>query len=236
MDENSPKKVTETKKVVETKKSPEPSTKKIPEKGNVEAPAKRNLTILQRSTQTEVSSTNPPNTSSQKTTVDKLELQSQSKAPTPFSLEGELAKVKIPIPLSELMSKDAYRSQVIKALNIEPNIGTEALTVGSENHSDIVNLTDDQPELLFEPEVDGQTDNGVVAPFYISLNIHDLILHNAMLDLGASHNLMPKAVMEKLGLEVTRPYKDLHSFDSSKVRCISLIKDLCITPVQILAK
>jgi hypothetical protein len=125
---------------------------------------------------------------------------------------------------------------VIKALSIEPEIGMKALTVGSTNHSDMVNLTDDQPELLFGPEVDGQTDTGVVAPFYISLNIHDLILHNAMLDSGASHNLMPKAVMEKLGLEVTRPYKDLHSFDSSKVRCIGLIKDLCITLVQIPAK
>ena len=70
-DENSPKKVTETKKVVETKKAPEPSTKKIHEKGNAEAPTKINLTILQRSTQTKVSSTNPPNTSSQKTMVDK---------------------------------------------------------------------------------------------------------------------------------------------------------------------
>jgi len=58
MDEISPKKVTETKKIVETKKSPWPSTKKIPEKGNVEAPAKINPTILKRSTQTEVSSTN----------------------------------------------------------------------------------------------------------------------------------------------------------------------------------
>jgi hypothetical protein len=134
------------------------------------------------------------------------------------------------------MNKDAYRSQVIKALTIEPNIGTKALTVGSTNHSNTVNLTDDQPELLFRPEVDGQDDNGVVTPFYINLNIHDLILHNAMLDSGASHNLMPKAVMEKLGLEVTRPYKDLHSFDSSKVRCIGLIKDLCITLVQIPTK
>jgi hypothetical protein len=102
--------------------------------------------------------------------------------------------------------------------------------------SDTINLTDDQPELLFEPKVDGQTENGAIAPFYISLNIHDPILHNAMLDLGASHNLMPKAVIEKLGLEVTRPYKELHSFDSSKVRCIGLIKDLCITLVQIPTK
>jgi hypothetical protein len=181
-------------------------------------------------------STNRPSTSAQKTMVDKSELLSQSRASTPFSLEGELAKVKIPIPLSELMSKDSYQSQVIKVLSIEPDIGTKALTVGLTNHSDTVNLTDDQPELLFGPEVDGQTDTDVISPFYISLNIHDLILHNGMLDSGASHNLMPKAVMEKMGLEVTRPYKDFHSFDSSKVRCIELIKDLCITLVQILAK
>jgi hypothetical protein len=226
----------EMKKVVETKKSSEPSAEKIPEKSNVEVPAKINLTILKRSSQPKVSSINQPSTSGQKNVADKPELICQSRAPTPFSLEGELAKVKIPIPLSELINKDAYCSQVIKALTIEPNIGTKALTVGSENHLDAVNLIDNQPELLFGPEVDGQADNGVVAPFYISLNIHDLILHNAMLDLGASDNLMPKAVMEKLGLEVTRPYKNLHLFDSSKVRCIVLIKDLCITLVQILAK
>jgi hypothetical protein len=104
------------------------------------------------------------------------------------------------------------------------------------NQSDALNLVDGQPELLFGPEVDGQTDNGVSSPFYISLNIHDLILHNSVLDSSASHNLMPKEVMEKLGLEVTRPYKDLHSFDSSKVKCIGLIKDLCITLAQIPAK
>jgi hypothetical protein len=66
-----------------------------------------------------------------------------------------------------------------------------------------VNLTNDQPKLLFGLEVDGRDDTRDVAPFYISLNIHDLILHSAMLDSGASHNLMPKAVIKKLGLEVT---------------------------------
>jgi hypothetical protein len=134
------------------------------------------------------------------------------------------------------MNKNAYRSQVIKYLSIEPDMGTKSLNVGSLLHSDTINLVDDQPELLFGPEVDGQTDNGVVAPFYISLNIHDLILHNTMLDSGASHNLIPKAMMEKLGLEVTRPYKDLHSFDSSKVKCIGLIKYLRITFAQIPTK
>jgi hypothetical protein len=230
---SSPKKAIETKKVVETKKASEPSAENIPEKITTDPPMKKNLTILKRQPQPEVSPINPPSSSGHKDLVDKPELMSQGRAPAPFILEGELAKVKIPIPLSKLMNKEGYCSQVIKALAIEPNIGTKALTIRSTNHSDIVNLTDDQPELLFGPEVDGRDDTGEVTPFYISLNMHDLILHNAMLDSGASHNMMPKAVMEKLGLEVTRPYKDLHSFDSSKVRCIGLIKDLCITLVQI---
>ena len=47
---------------------------------------------------------------------------------------------------------------------------------------------------------------------------------------------MPKAVMESLGLEITRPYKDLYSFDSNRVKCLGLIKDLCVSLVQYPAK
>jgi hypothetical protein len=97
------------------------------------------------------------------------------------------------------MNKNAYRSQLIKYLNTEEGTNT-------------INVVDDQPKLLFRPEVDGKSENGVVLPFYISLNIHDKTLHNAMLDSGASHNLMPKDVMEKLGHDITRPYKDLYYF------------------------
>jgi hypothetical protein len=114
---------------------------------------------------------------------------------------------------------------VIKALNIDPGVGTYT-----------VNIAYDQPELLFGPKVEGKSEGGYVPPFYISLNIHDKTLHNVVLDSGASHNLMLKAVMEKLGLDITRPYRDLYSFDLSKVKCISLIKDLCITLAQIPVK
>ena len=47
---------------------------------------------------------------------------------------------------------------------------------------------------------------------------------------------MPKLVMEKLGLEVTRPYKDLFSFDSNQVKCLGLIKDLVVSLAQIPSK
>eukprot|EP00253_Pinus_taeda_P020477 PITA_20477 len=57
-----------------------------------------------------------------------------------------------------------------------------------------------------------------------------------MFDSGASHNLIPKSVMEKLELDITKPYKDLFSFDSSQVRCLGLIKDPCVSLVQYPAK
>ena len=72
-----------------------------------------------------------------------------------------------------------------------------------------------------------------VPPFYVTLKIHDLLLHNTMIDSGASYNLMPKEVMDNLGLDITRPYKDLFSFDSRKVRCLGLIKDLIVSLHQI---
>lgn len=72
-----------------------------------------------------------------------------------------------------------------------------------------------------------------VPPFYISLRLHDFVLHNAIFNSGASHNLMPRAIMDKLGLYITRQYHDLYSFDSSRVICIGLIKDLVMSLDQL---
>lgn len=47
---------------------------------------------------------------------------------------------------------------------------------------------------------------------------------------------MPKLIMEILGLEITRPYKDLYYFDCSRVKFLGLIKDLCVNLTQIPAK
>jgi hypothetical protein len=157
--------------------------------------------------------------------AEKSDFHNQNKTPTTFSLESELAKLKILIPMSELMNKNAYISQVIKALNIEPGLGI-----------DTVKIVDDKTKFLFGHKVEGKAEGGFVPPFYISLNIHDKTLHNAMLYSGASHNIIPKVLMEKLGLDMTIPYKDLHSFDSRKVKCIGMIKYLCITLAQIPSK
>ena len=57
-----------------------------------------------------------------------------------------------------------------------------------------------------------------------------------MLDSGASHNLMPKSIMEKLGLNITHPYQELYSFDFGYVHYFGMIKDLVVSFKKILAK
>jgi hypothetical protein len=53
------------------------------------------------------------------------------------------------------------------------------------------------------------------------------------MDSCASHNLMPKIVMDELGLEITKTYHDLYSFDSRKVKFLGVIKDLVVTLFQL---
>ena len=151
-------------------------------------------------------------------------MKDTNKVAPSFSLEVELSKVKILVPLTELVKNKQYKSQILKVLNLSDD------NVSSDN----INLQDDAPTIMFGPHSD--KNDSYVPPFYITLEIHDMLLHNGMLDNGASHNLMPKKIMEHLGLEITRPYHDLFSFDSSKVPCIGLIKDLSVNLSQIPTK
>jgi hypothetical protein len=112
-----------------------------------------------------------------------------------FNIEHELSKIKIHVPLVELAKNPSYHKQIEKVIREGPT-----------NPTDTLNVQDEFPTIVFGPHIDEKEES--VAPFYVTLNIHDKMLHNCMLDFGASHNLMPKVVMENLGLEITRPYHD----------------------------
>jgi hypothetical protein len=103
-----------------------------------------------------------------------------------------------------------------------------------ESQVDVINLEEDKPTIMFSPHFENGRD--FVSPFYITLTVHDHLLYNFMLDSGASHNVMPKAIMEKRGLAITRPYGDLYYFDSSKVICMGMIKYLVVNIAQIPVK
>jgi hypothetical protein len=138
-----------------------------------------------------------------------------------FGFEHEIQNIRIPIPLSELVKNEYFKRYLSKLLQ-------------SESHQlsiDSVNLQDEKPTVVLGPMVEYRDDSS--PPFYTSLNIHDKVLHNCLMDSGASHNLMPKIIMEELGLEVTKAYHDLYSFDSRKVQCLGVIKDLVVSLFQL---
>jgi ribonuclease HI len=148
------------------------------------------------------------------------QVKTADKAPSSFNFEAELQRIKIPIPLVELMKNEMFKRDILRTLDPQ-----------SVSHSaDILNIYDDKPTITLGPMVEDRDES--CPPFYISLNIHEKTLHNCLLDSGASHNLMPKAVMDELGLEITKPYHDLFSFDSRKVKCLGMIKDLAVTLTQ----
>jgi hypothetical protein len=179
---------------------------------------------------TQTVKTNPAETKATQTDKSekkkKIEIQTREvdKTTRNFNLENEINKIKIPVPLVELEKNPTYRKQIAKMINFSD----------TESQADVINLEDDKPNIIFGPHFEGARDT--VAPFYITLTVHDHLLHNCMLDSGASHNVMPKGIMDRLGLEITRPYRDLYSFDSRKVKCVGMIKDLVVNLAQIPVK
>ena len=97
-----------------------------------------------------------------------------------------------------------------------------------------MNLQEKNPVVTFGPHVEEIYPS--VPPFYISLLLHDYTLHNCMLDSGASHNLMPLSIMKELNLHITKAYRDPYSFDSKRLKCVGLIKDVSVSLAQIPAK
>jgi hypothetical protein len=130
----------------------------------------------------------------------------------PFNIEQELGKITISVPLVELVKIHVYQKQIEKVVHI----------FDFNNHPDTLHIHDEFPSITFGPNIDSKEEP--VAPFFITLNIHDKLLHNCMIDSRACHNLMPKSVMQHLGLDITRPYHYLYSIDSRKVKCEASLK------------
>ena len=78
------------------------------------------------------------------------------KSPFPFNLGVEVAKMKVFVPLIELIKHETYKSQIRKSLNFIEN-------------EDSVNLFDDQPKLIFSPDVSGKPVEGGLPPFILAL-------------------------------------------------------------------
>jgi hypothetical protein len=107
----------------------------------------------------------------------------EDKLSSPFILEHEISKIKIHIRLTELVKTNSYGSHILKWL--QPYFVFYLVTY-------VINIQNEKPTIVLGPIVEERDES--TPPFYVSLNVHDKILHNYLLDSGASHNLIPKVV------------------------------------------
>jgi hypothetical protein len=77
--------------------------------------------------------------------------------------------------------------------------------------------------------MNGDRKNGGNAPFFITLIVNNLLLHNCMLDYGVSTNVMSLKVMNQLGLKTIIPYMNVCGIDSREIKFCGLIKDLKVS-------
>ena len=99
-----------------------------------------------------------------------------------FNFENELCKIKIPIPFTKLINNPCYKNLVLKMMG----------SAASQVPSDTVNLQEENPKFFIGSALAEKTENdaSLYPPFYITLTIYDQMIHNFLLDSGASHNLM----------------------------------------------
>jgi hypothetical protein len=182
----------------------ENSSVNTPPKNILSQNKEKGATITKPLTETQVSrakqvETKAVQTKKPKNKEDEFHTREIEKSIGTFNLENELNKIKIPMPMVELSINPIYKNKIEKEINVSD----------IECQADVINLQDEKPTIIFGPHIE----NGkyYVSHFYITLNVQDNLLHNCMLDSRASHNLMPKIFMEKLGLQITRPYQYIYT-------------------------
>jgi hypothetical protein len=95
------------------------------------------------------------------------------KPPSSFRFENEIQNIKIPIPFLELVKHDDFKRYLSKVL--QPKYSSYSM--------DSVNLQDENIVVILGPLVDDRDDSS--PPFYTSLNIHDKVLQNYLMDSGS---------------------------------------------------
>jgi ribonuclease HI len=130
-----------------------------------------------------------------------------------IDLGGWLSNAKMLVPVSELMKIPSQREKLLKAIEDPPK-----------------SFVDKQPAVAYQDASvilqNWDRGNEKNQPFYLSLLENDKVLHNCMLDSGASSNVITKKVMEQLNLRISRPYHNICTMDSKTIEVHGLIKGL----------
>ena len=115
-----------------------------------------------------------------------------------IDLGGWINNAKILVPVTEIMKIPSQRYKLLKAIDA-PN-GKEMSNFSKDTY-------EDAPITLQSSDM--CRDNRDHQPFFITMLVNGMLLHNCMFDSGASSCVMTKKVMNQLTLRVSRPYHNI---------------------------
>jgi hypothetical protein len=123
----------------------------------------------------------------------------------------DLSKLRITLPFTELMKIPQPRENILILLDDPPEKGEIVVT----------SLKQSQNKTTAKLR-------GKIPRFYISIENHDVALHNCLVDTGATNNSIPLVVMEALGMTCTKYYEtgeSIYAIDSIQVSAYGEIKE-----------
>jgi hypothetical protein len=127
-----------------------------------------------------------------------------------YNVIDDLTKLRITFPFMEVVKIPQQRENILNILD-EPSNIIEVVVTNSRKQQ---NSSSVKPR-------------GKVPPFYITIENHDVVLHNCLVDSGATNNIIPLSVMEALGMGCTKYYETserIYAIDSRKVPTYGEIK------------
>jgi hypothetical protein len=127
-----------------------------------------------------------------------------------YNVIDDLTKLRITLPFMEVVKIPQQRENILKILD-EPSNRIEVVVENPKQHQ---NISTARPR-------------GKIPPFYITIENHDVVLHNCLVDTGETNNIMPLSVMEALGMGCTKYYEtgeSIYEIDSRKVPTYGEIK------------
>jgi hypothetical protein len=128
-----------------------------------------------------------------------------------YNVVEDLSKLRITLPFIEVVKIPQQREEILKLLD-DP----------SEREEFVVTI----PKQI--PSHSTSKLRGKIPPFYISIENHDVALHNFLVDIGAMNNIMSLVVMEELSMSCTKYYEtdeSIYAIDPRKVPSYGEIKD-----------
>ena len=133
-------------------------------------------------------------------------------------------KAKVLVSVSEIIKNPEQKEKLMNVINPPPPKKVTFEKPIEDLPPSKKDVTRDLPVILHT--MDSRKEDR--PPFYVSLMIFDILLHNCMLDSGSSSYVMTKKVMNRLKLRPTIPYQNICTMDSREVDVVGLIQNLLV--------